>query len=88
MIINVNCIADFSICSENIGAIGITKVGSRRVIQVAALIAIVFGVIGKVGALFATIPEPIVGGVFYVMFGLITAVGISNLQHVDLDSSR
>jgi len=58
------------------------------VIQVAALIAIVFGVIGKVGALFATIPEPIVGGVFYVMFGLITAVGISNLQHVDLDSSR
>ena len=62
--------------------------GSRRVIQVAALIAIIFGVVGKVGALFATIPEPIVGGVFYVMFGLITAVGISNLQHVDLDSSR
>ena len=57
-------------------------------IQVAALIAIIFGVVGKVGALFATIPEPIVGGVFYVMFGLITAVGISNLQHVDLDSSR
>ena len=62
--------------------------GSRRVIQVAALIAIIFGVVGKVGALFATIPAPIVGGVFYVMFGLITAVGISNLQHVDMDSSR
>ena len=74
--------------SENIGAIGITKVGSRRVIQVAAIIAIVFGVIGKIGALFATIPTPIIGGVFYVMFGLISAVGISNLQLVDLNSSR
>ena len=57
-------------------------------IQVAAFIAIIFGVIGKIGALFATIPTPIVGGVFYVMFGLITAVGISNLQLVDLNSSR
>ena len=57
-------------------------------IQVAAIIAIVFGVIGKIGALFATIPTPIIGGVFYVMFGLISAVGISNLQVVDLNSSR
>ena len=57
-------------------------------IQVSACIAILFGVIGKIGALFATIPTPIIGGVFYVTFGLIAAVGISNLKTVDLDSSR
>lgn len=74
--------------SENIGAIGITKVGSRRVVQYGALIMILLGILGKFGALFTTIPNPIVGGVFMVMFGMITAVGISNLQFVDLNSSR
>lgn len=42
----------------------------------------------QVGALFVTIPEPIIGGVFIVMFSMVTAVGLSNLQHVDLNSSR
>ncbi|RUS87004.1 hypothetical protein EGW08_005242 [Elysia chlorotica] len=74
--------------SENIGAIGITKVGSRIVVQVAALIMIVLGCLGKFGALFVTIPEPVVGGLFFVMFGMVGAVGISNLQFVDLNSSR
>merc|ERR1719150_957755 len=46
--------------SENIGAIGVTKVGSRRVIQVGGLIMILFGLLSKFGALFVTIPEPIV----------------------------
>ncbi|ELT93132.1 hypothetical protein CAPTEDRAFT_107736, partial [Capitella teleta] len=45
--------------SENIGAIGITKVGSRRVIQVAAVVVMLLGVIRKFGALFVTIPDPI-----------------------------
>ncbi|KAL9967144.1 hypothetical protein ACROYT_G025317 [Oculina patagonica] len=72
----------------NIGAIGITKVGSLRVIQFGALILMVVGVLGKIGALFVSIPDPIVGGVFMVMFGMIAAVGISNLQFVDLNSSR
>ena len=35
-----------------------------------------------------TIPEPIIGGIFSVMFGIITAVGLSNLQFVDLNSTR
>ncbi|XP_020615395.1 solute carrier family 23 member 2-like isoform X2 [Orbicella faveolata] len=74
--------------SENIGAIGITKVGSRRVVQYGAVIMMFLGILGKFGALFTTIPDPIVGGVFMVMFGMITAVGISNLQFVDLNSSR
>ena len=74
---------------------------------------ILMGCFGKFGALFVTIPSPIIGGVFIVMFGssillhptcivtqqigtylkafvsgMITAVGISNLQFVDLNSSR
>jgi nucleobase transporter 1/2 len=49
---------------------------------------VLVGILGKIGALFTTIPDPIVGGVFMVMFGIITAVGISNLQFVDLNSSR
>ncbi|XP_074658861.1 solute carrier family 23 member 1-like [Tubulanus polymorphus] len=74
--------------SENIGAIGITKVGSRRVIQVGAVFMMLFGIFGKFGALFVTIPDPVVGGVFFAMFGMITAVGLSNLQFIDLNSTR
>jgi len=48
----------------------------------------VFGVLSKIGALFITIPEPLIGGMFCVMFGMITATGISSLQFVDLNSSR
>lgn len=74
--------------SENIGAIGLTKVASRRVIQFGAGIMMVLGLFGKFGACFATMPKPIVGGMYCVMFGMIAAVGLSNLQFVDLNSSR
>src|SRR5690606_35604427 len=74
--------------SENIGAIGLTRVGSRRVVQVGAVLMIVLGVIGKFGALFTTIPQPVVGGMYCAMFGMIAAVGLSNLQFVDLNSAR
>ncbi|XP_067625481.1 solute carrier family 23 member 2 [Eurosta solidaginis] len=73
---------------ENVGAIGVTKVGSRRVIQWAALIMIVQGVIGKFGAVFIMIPDSVVGGIFCVMFGMIIAFGLSTLQYVDLRSAR
>ncbi|XP_061140074.1 xan_ur_permease domain-containing protein [Syngnathus typhle] len=74
--------------SENVGALGITKVGSRMVIVAAGVFMIVIGVFGKVGAIFSTIPTPVVGGMFMVMFGVISAAGISNLQYLDLNSSR
>jgi nucleobase transporter 1/2 len=74
--------------SENIGAIGLTRVGSRRVVQVGAALMLVLAVFGKFGALFTTIPQPIVGGMYCAMFGMITAVGLSNLQFVDLNSAR
>jgi len=74
--------------SENIGAIGLTKVGSVRVVQAGALVMLLCGVLGKFSAVFVSIPEPVVGGVFCVMFAMITAVGLSALQSVDLSSSR
>ncbi|NXT51493.1 S23A1 protein, partial [Pluvianellus socialis] len=74
--------------SPNIGVLGITKVGSRRVIQYGAGIMLVLGTIGKFTALFASLPDPILGGMFCTLFGMITAVGLSNLQFVDMNSSR
>ena len=49
---------------------------------------ILLSVIGKFGALFATVPDPVIGGIFIIMFGMIAAVGLSSLQYVDLSSMR
>ncbi|XP_014362079.2 solute carrier family 23 member 2 [Papilio machaon] len=73
---------------ENVGAIGVTKVGSRRVVQWAAALMVVQGLVGKLCAVFIIIPQPVVGGLFCVMFGMISAFGLSALQYVDLNSSR
>ncbi|XP_002160774.2 solute carrier family 23 member 2 isoform X1 [Hydra vulgaris] len=74
--------------SENIGAIGITRVASVTVIQCGAVIMILLSVIGKFGAIFASIPHPVIGGMFIIMFGMVFAFGISSLQFVDLNSMR
>ncbi|XP_062914074.1 xan_ur_permease domain-containing protein isoform X2 [Mobula hypostoma] len=74
--------------SENVGALGITKVGSRIVILTSGLLMICVGMLVKIGAIFSTIPPPVIGGMLMVMFSIITAVGISNLQFVDMNSSR
>ena len=44
--------------------------GSRRVVQVGGVLMILLGCLGKFGALFVTIPDPVVGGVFMVTFGV------------------
>ncbi|XP_047452205.1 xan_ur_permease domain-containing protein [Mugil cephalus] len=74
--------------SENVGALGITKVGSRMVIVASGVLMVVMGVFGKVGAIFTTIPSPVMGGMFMVMFGVISAAGVSNLQYANMNSSR
>ena len=74
--------------SENIGAIGLTGVASRYVVQVGAVVMVFVGFIGYFGQLIATIPDPIVGGLFIAMFAQIVAVGLGTLRHVDLESSR
>ncbi|KAM4746984.1 solute carrier family 23 member 1-like [Rhinophrynus dorsalis] len=74
--------------SENVGALGITRVGSRVVIIAGGVLMLLMGMFSKIGAVFATIPTPVIGGMFLVMFGVIAAVGISNLQFADMNSSR
>jgi xanthine/uracil permease len=74
--------------SENIGAIGLTGVASRYVVQIGAALMILVGFVGYFGQLVATIPSPIVGGLYVAMFAQIVGVGLSNLKYVDLDSSR
>ncbi|XP_037100174.1 solute carrier family 23 member 1-like isoform X3 [Syngnathus acus] len=74
--------------SENVAALGITKVGSRVVILLSGVVMILMGVLGKIGAIFSTIPNPVIGGMFLIMFGVIAATGISNLQSTDMNSSR
>jgi len=74
--------------SENIGVVGLTKVGSRFVVQIAAAILVLLGIFGKFGAISAAIPGPVVGGLYCSLFGLIAAVGIQQLSKADLHSDR
>ncbi|WAQ95967.1 S23A2-like protein [Mya arenaria] len=74
--------------SQNVGAIGFTKVASRRAFQVAGLIFVVCGLCGKFGAVLTLLPDPVLGGIVLVSFGMVTSVGLSNLQFVSLKSSR
>lgn len=74
--------------SENIGLVGLTKVGSRYVVQIGAVILILLGLFGKFGALAAAIPQPVVGGLYCALFGLIAAVGVRQFSKADLNSDR
>ncbi|HSK91517.1 MAG TPA: solute carrier family 23 protein [Euzebyales bacterium] len=74
--------------SENIGLVGLTKVASRYVVIVGAVALVLLGFVTKFGAIIATIPTPIVGGVYMALFGLIAAVGLSNLLRADMSSQR
>lgn len=61
--------------AENIGVMAVTRIYSSLVFVVAALAAILLGFSPKFGALIATIPGPVLGGLAIVVFGLITATG-------------
>ena len=74
--------------SENIGLVGLTKVGSRYVVQLGACMLILLGLFGKFGALAAAIPSPVVGGLYCALFGLIAAVGVRQFAKADLNSDR
>lgn len=74
--------------SENVGLVGLTKVGSRYVVQIGAVLLILLGLFGKFGALAAAIPTPVVGGLYCAMFGLIAAVGVRQFAKADLTSDR
>ena len=74
--------------TENIGAIGLTRVASRRAIRAGAIIMLVLPFIGKLFAVFASLPQPVVGAMYVGLFGLISAVGLNALQYVNLNNAR
>lgn len=73
---------------ENVGLLGLTHVGSRRVVQVSTAFMIFFSIFGKFGAFFASIPLPIFAAIYCVLFGIVAANGISFIQFTNNNSMR
>ena len=75
---------------ENIGVLAITKVHSVWVLGGAAFFAIIFGFIGKLSALIQSIPAPVIGGISFLLFGVIASSGLRVLidNQVDFDKKR
>jgi uracil-xanthine permease len=74
--------------TENIGLIGLTGVASRWVVRAGAVILIAMSMLGKLSALIATIPSPVIGGAYIALFGTIGALGIQVLMRADMGSQR
>ncbi len=75
---------------ENTGVIAITKVGSVWVIMGAAVIAILLSFISPFAALISTIPDPVLGGMSIILFGVIGSNGLRILidNKVDFNEQR
>ena len=73
---------------ENIGVMAITKVYSVWVIGGAALFSICLSFIGKASALIQTIPGPVMGGVSFLLYGMIGASGIRLMVDAKIDYSK
>ena len=65
--------------SEVSGAVALTKAFNPAIMTWAAISAILLSFVGKIGALLATIPVPVMGGIMILLFGMITVVGINTL---------
>lgn len=74
--------------TENIGLISLTGVASRNVVRTGAVLLLIMSFIGKLGALVATIPTPVIGGCYIALFGIIGALGIQALMRADMNSQR
>lgn len=74
--------------TENIGLISLTGVASRWVVGTGAVLLIIMSFIGKLGALVATVPQPIIGGCYIALFGCIGSLGIQALGRADMKSQR
>ena len=75
---------------ENIGVMAVTKVYSVRVIGGAAVLSIICSFVGKLSALIQTIPGPVIGGISFLLYGMIGTSGIRILvdSRVDYGKSR
>ncbi|XP_047336443.1 nucleobase-ascorbate transporter 6-like [Impatiens glandulifera] len=82
------CPTGCSASAENAGFLAMTKVGSRRVVQISAVFMIFFSIVGKFGAIFASIPLPIFAALFCIFFGYVSSGGLGFLQFCNLNSFR
>ena len=75
---------------ENVGVLAITRVHSVYVLIGAAVFAIIFSFVGKLSALIESIPNPVIGGISFLLFGVIASSGMRILieKHVDFNKRR
>ena len=73
---------------ENIGVMAITGVYSVKVIGTAAVISILMAFIGPLSALISTIPGNVIGGVTFLLYGMIGTSGIRLLVDQKVDYSK
>ena len=75
---------------ENTGVLELSHVYDPLVIRIAACFAIIISFIPKVSAIISTMPSAIIGGVSFMLYGMISAIGVRNVveNHVDFTQSR
>lgn len=75
---------------ENTGVLELSKVHDPRVIRIAACYAIVLSFFPKVAELIGTMPASIIGGISFILYGMISAIGVRNVveNHVDFTNTR
>lgn len=75
---------------ENTGVLALSKVYDPRVVRIAAYFAIIFSFSPKFAALINSMPAAIVGGISFVLYGMISAIGVRNMveNHVDFSKPR
>ena len=75
---------------ENTGVLALSKIYDPLVIRIAAVLAIILSFSPKFEAVINTIPTGIIGGISFVLYGMISAIGVRNVveNHVDFTNSR
>lgn len=73
---------------ENTGVLALSKVYDPRVVRIAAYFAILFSFSPKFAALINSMPAAIVGGISFVLYGMISAIGIRNVVENKVDFSK
>ena len=75
---------------ENTGVLELSRVHDPKVVRLAACYAIVLSFIPKVAEIIASMPASIIGGVSFILYGMISAIGVRNVveNHVDFTKSR
>ncbi len=73
---------------ENTGVLALSKVYDPRVVRIAAYFAILFSFCPKFAAVIESIPGAVVGGISFVLYGMISAIGIRNVVEAKVDFSK